>query len=291
MKVRIGVSADNVDGFLELVDDCERLGIDSLWLSEIIAGPLPDPVVGMAAALARTSRLKVGTGVMVLPGRHPVHVAKQLVSLARIAPGRVLPAFGLKPARSPEAAFYPVPEGRRAALFDETLRALRLLVTEPEVSFHGEFFSLDGVTVGTLPDKPLDIWLGGRVPAAFERIGRLADGWLGSFVTPAEATAGIAHINRAAADAGRAVDPEHHGMSLGVVFGEVPDGFLADIARRRADVDPTTFFPRGWAAARARIEEFVAAGVSKFVVRPVLHPGGAAGFIEEFAAELLPLQT
>ena len=71
------------------MDILEQAGIDSLWLPEMVYGPLVDPFIGMSFALARTERLKVGTGVAVLPGRHPVLVAKQLASLAGLAPRRV----------------------------------------------------------------------------------------------------------------------------------------------------------------------------------------------------------
>ena len=75
----------------------------------------------MAYALSRTTSLKVGTGVAVLPGRSPILVAKQLVSLARLAPKRVLPVFGLSPARPSERVAFPVPKGQRGAVFDESL--------------------------------------------------------------------------------------------------------------------------------------------------------------------------
>ena len=93
------------------MDALEAAGVDSLWLPEMVYGSLVDPFIGMAHALARTSRLKVGTGVAVLPGRHPVLVAKQLATLAGLAPRRVLPVFGLKRARPDQLAF-PVPPGR-----------------------------------------------------------------------------------------------------------------------------------------------------------------------------------
>src|ERR1035438_4402633 len=122
MKVRIGVSlgAAGVPAqFSAAVDALERAGVDSLWLPEMVYGSLVDPFIGMTYALARTSRLKVGTGVAVLPGRHPVLVAKQLATLAGLAPRRGLPVFGLKPARPAELAAFPVPPGRPAAGFDE----------------------------------------------------------------------------------------------------------------------------------------------------------------------------
>jgi probable F420-dependent oxidoreductase len=221
MKVRIGVSLgpmatpERLGPSARLLEDA---GIDSLWLSEVVYGPLVEPVVGMAHALAVTSRLKVGTGVVVLPGRHPVLVAKQLASLAAVAPGRVLPVFGLRPARRPEAAAFPVP-GPRAAVFDESMELLRLLLTQDDVSFAGRYFTVESATVGPRPAKPLDIWLGGSAPEGLRRAGRLADGWLGSFLTPSEAAAAREQIQAAAAEAGREVDPEHFGISLALSEG------------------------------------------------------------------------
>src|SRR5580698_6145943 len=164
MKIRIGISLGPAAGpgeFAAAVDLLEAEGIDSLWLSEMVFGSLVEPFTGMAWALARTERLKVGTGVAVLPGRSPVLVAKQLLSLAALAPRRVLPVFGLQPARRAERPVFPAPPGRRAALFDETLRLLRLLLAGEPVSFAGEFFTVDRAQVGPAPARPLDIWLGG----------------------------------------------------------------------------------------------------------------------------------
>src|ERR1700749_1218010 len=171
------------------------MGIDSLWLPELVFGSLVEPFIGMAHALARTSRLKVGTGVAILPGRHPVLVAKQLASLAAVSPGR------------------------RAAVFDESLELLRLLLRQESVSFTGQYFTVEGASVGPPPAKPLDIWTGGSAPGALRRTGRLADGWLGSFLTPAEAGAARETIQAAAADAGREIEEDHFGISLAVVTG------------------------------------------------------------------------
>ena len=176
MKVRIGISLGpaGIPGqFADAVDLLEQAGVDSLWLSEITYSPLVEPFTGMAFALARTRRLKAGTGVSVLPGRNPVLVAKQLASLAGLAPGRVLPVFGVLPAQPAERVLFDVPDGRRAAVFDESLRLIRLLLTAERVSFDGEFFTVSDATVGTLPAKPLDIWLGGSAPAGLRRVGRL----------------------------------------------------------------------------------------------------------------------
>jgi len=312
MKVRIGVSlgpAGTPAGFASAVDLLEQAGVDSLWLPENVYSPVVEPFTGMAFALSRTRKLKVGTGISVLPGRHPVLVAKQLASIAGLAPRRVLPVFGLQPAQPAERVLFGVPEGQRAAVFDEALTLLRLMLTQEWVSFEGSFFSVSGASVGVLPAKPLDIWLGASAPAGLRRVGRLADGWLGSLLTPAEAAAAVTTIQQAAADASREVEADHFGLSIPVVLDGMPDSLLASIRRRRPDADPATLVPVGWAGARRLIEQYVEAGLSKFVVRPALpfpaagppvpaaspasapSPASFAPFLDGFLRELVPLQN
>jgi probable F420-dependent oxidoreductase len=294
MKVRIGVSlgaAGAPGGFAAAVDLLESAGIDSLWLPENVYGSAVEPFTGIAFALARTRRLKAGSGISVLPGRHPVLVAKQIASLAALAPGRVLPVFGLQPALAAERGLFPVPAGQRAAVFDESLALLRLLLSSPAVTFSGAFFTVDGASVGPLPDRPLDIWLGGSAPAGLRRVGRLADGWLGALLTPAEAASAVRVILQAAAEAGRVVDPDHFGISLPVAFDGVPAALAEAIARRRPGVAPESLVADGWAGARRLISEYVAAGLSKFVVRAASPVGSFDAFIADFARELIPLQT
>ncbi len=293
MKVRIGISlgpAATAGGLAAAVGQLESARIDSLWLSEVVYGDLVEPFTAMTYALARTSHLKVGTGVAVLPGRHPVLVAKQLTSMAALAPGRVLPVFGLKPARPAENAAFPVP-GNRGEVFDEALRLLRLLVSQQRVSFAGRFFTVEDATAGPVPAKPLDIWLGGSAPGALRRVGELGDGWLASFLTPAEAGRGREQIQAAAAAAGREVDPEHFGISLAV--GPLTPETVRVIESRRPGIDPSSLAPADWVAARHMIDEYVAAGLSKFVLRPVLRsgPAGLEKFIGEFVTEIMPMQT
>jgi probable F420-dependent oxidoreductase len=294
MGVRIGVSlgASGAPGELEAaVGLLEAAGVDSLWLPENVYGPAVEPFTGMTFALAKTTRLKAGSGISVLPGRHPVLVAKQLVSLAGLAPGRVLPVFGLQPALAAERALFPVPPGQRGAVFDEALTLLRLMLTSGVVSFRGSFFTVQDASVGPLPARPLDIWLGGSAPSGLRRVGRLADGWLGSLLTPVEAGEAVATINAAADEAGREVDQDHFGTSLAIAFGGIPDALAASIRRRRPDADPAELVADGWAGARDLISAFTDAGLSKFVVRPATTQESLEDFIGGFAGELMPLQT
>jgi probable F420-dependent oxidoreductase len=294
MKVRIGASlgpAGGADQFAAAVDLLEQAGVDSLWLPEIVYSPLVEPFTGMAFALSRTRRLKAGSGISVLPGRHPVLVAKQLASLAGLAPRRVLPVFGLQSAQPAERALFPVPAGQRAAVFDESLALLRLLLTTETVSFDGSFFTVSEASVGPLPAKPLDIWLGGSAPGGLRRVGRLADGWLGSLLTPAEAREAVAVINEAAADVDRAVDDDHFGLSLPVALDGVPQSLRASIGRRRPHTDPQLLVAAGWDGARRMIEQYVEAGLSKFVIRPATRPEPFGSFVDGFVRAMLPLQN
>lgn len=300
MKVRIGIGslptpATGDGGFAELVDELEARGIDSLWLPDLVGTDSVDALTGMAFAVGRTRSLKVGTGVLVLPGRNPALVAAQLASLAALAPKRILPAFGVRPARPRERQLYPVPDGKRAAVFEEALVVVRRLLAEERVTHHGEFFDLDDATIGPRPPGRLDLWLGGRAPVGLERIGRLADGWLGSFVTPAEAAECRDTIERAAAAAGREIEEDHYGTNLAVVPPEATaaqvDAALAASLDRRPDVDPQKIVAHGWDEARDRIREYVDAGLTKFVVRPATPVASWQGFLDAFDQELRPLET
>ncbi len=293
MKIRFGVGlgANTAPGELAgIVDHLESSGVDSLWFSELVYSPAVDPVVGMAYALARTARLKVGTSVAVLPGRHPVLVAKQLASLAAVAPKRVLPVFGLRSAIPAERELFVVPDGQRAAVFDESLRVLRSALAGDSASYAGEYFTVSAAEVAPRPAPPLDIWLGGSAPAAFRRIGALADGWLGSFLTPAEARAGREAIERAAAQADRSIEPDHFGISLAVADGELPAAAIAAARSRRPEVDPGELIAADWDRLHRQLDAYIAAGLSKFVIRPV-GAGPMDSFIDRFVSELLDRQT
>jgi probable F420-dependent oxidoreductase len=293
VKIRFGVGLGADTGpeqLAGLVDYLEATGVDSLWFSELVYSKAVDPFVGMAYALARTTRLKVGTSVAVLPGRHPVLVAKQLASLAGLAPKRVLPVFGLRSAIPAEREIFVVPDGERAAVFDESLQLLRSVLEQQDVAFSGEYFAVSSAGIQPRPAKPLDIWLGGSAPAAFRRIGQLGDGWLGSFLTPDEARAGREQIQRAAEEAGREIEPDHFGINLAVSDGGVPDALVAAVKRRRPEIDPAELIAGDWHQLHRQLDAYLEAGLTKFVIRPAL-PANIDAFIDRFVAELGPRQN
>lgn len=291
MKVRVGFGLGtrtaSLDGvrFAELVDALEVLGFDSLWLSERLGGECPDPMLGLAFAAARTSRLKLGTSVQVLPGRNPFVVAKQWASLDRLSEGRALPAFGLGVTDPREQAAFGVAPRERGARFDGLLDTVRRLWRGEEVS---------GTTVAPLPVQDrLDVWLGGTSPAALARVGRVGDGWLPSFCTPADVEAGRAVIEREAAAHGRAIDPDHFGALVLYLpdEGPLPDPVAAAVAARRPGVDPAEVVAAGLDALAGLLRRFVDAGASKFVVVPVVEPASWPEHLATVAEAVHPLET
>lgn len=301
MKIRIGMGlgtrsavADG-EGFAALVDGLEHHGFDSLWLSERINGPAPDPLAALAFAAGRTTKLKLGTSVLILPGRTPALLAKELATIDRLSGGRLLPAVGLGAVDPVEQSAFGVARTDRGPIFDEMLPLLRRLWTGERVDHEGHFFTLSGVRVDPRPvQDTIDIWLGGVAPSELRRVGRLGDGWLPSFCTVEDVRDGIPAIVEEADRHGRAIDPEHFGALIAYRDGDLPDAVAAFLARRKPGVDADAVIPRGLDGVRATIEQMVEVGASKFVVLPFTEPSGASAWEDELgriAAALFPLQT
>jgi len=297
VKVRIGFGLGvaglrDESRFGQLVDGLEQLRFDSLWLSERVAGDSPDPVVGLAVAAGRTSRLKLGTSVQVLPGRNPALLAKSWASLDRLSGGRALPAFGLGNPVAAEHEAFGVPREARASIFDEALPLMRRLWVEDGVDHDGEHFHYKALTVRPKPvQTPLDVWMGGRAPSELRRCGRLGDGWLASFCTPADTAAGRPVIEEAAAAAGRSIDPEHFGAMVTYAHQEIPAPLRERLAAVRPEVDPAALVPVGLPALRARLTEFVAVGFSKLVLVALAEPDDWPAELGRLADAVLDLQT
>ena len=285
------MASGDPEAFATVVDGLERFGFDSLWVAERASGPALDPVVAMTFAAARTTKLKFGPSVMVLPGRNPVLLAKAMASLDRISNGRLLPAFGLGVADAAEHQAFGVARMDRAAWFNEALPLMRRLWTEDEVDHHGPRFRLDAARVDVKPvQQPLDVWMGGIAPSELRRVGRLGDGWLPSFVTPNDVRGGIAAIKQHADEAHREIDPEHYGALLTYTDGPLPDRFLELIKLRQPDKNPSDLVASNRQELRSKIEAFIETGASKFVVMPLGEPPNWAEEVEALADDLLPMQ-
>ncbi|HET6367527.1 MAG TPA: LLM class flavin-dependent oxidoreductase, partial [Pseudomonadales bacterium] len=237
MKIRIGVGASGAsstpEALGELVASIDELGFDSLWLSEVLTGPVIDPAVGLAWAAASNPRVKLGT-TMLLPGRNVLRLAKQLASLDVLCRGRLLVTLVPGLTYPPEREAIGVEPKQRGAVIDEALPLLRRLWAGETVSHEGATGTFQNVKLSPLPvQQPLEVWLGGTVPSALERCGRLSDGWLPSLCTPEEAAAGRVVIEEAAAKAGRSISGEHFGMSIGYASKPIDPATARVMAARR----------------------------------------------------------
>jgi len=301
MKVRIGYGpgighpSASSEWFAGFVDDLERLHFDSLWLPERLAGPSTDPVVGLAFAAGRTKHLKLGTSVLVVPGRNPVVLAKELASLDALSDGRFLPAFGLGVASPIEQEAFGVERRERAAMFDEALALIRSAWSGERVDHDGEHYHLHDFRLTVRPTQPLlEVWLGGTAPSELKRVGRLADGWLPSFITPEKAREGRAVVEEVAQRHGRSIDPEHFGALITYTLDGVPDYFRSFLSTRMPDVEPESIVATGVEGVKQMLERFLEYGFSKFVLVPISPSTDAAvsrDELELIASEILPLQN
>lgn len=290
MKVRFAFSAGATAGsgdLAALVDGAEDAGFDSLWFSDLTVLGEVDPLLAVAFAAARSDRLHLGVNLVPF-GRQPYVVARQLAQLDQLSGGRLLvtmvPGLGLLQ----ERAALGVTGAHRGRTMDAVLPQLRAW-------WSGDAVEVDGVAVrqAVLPrQQPLEVWLGGSGPEAVARAGRLADGWLGSFLAPVDAGRVRRAIQAEAAGAGRAIDPEHFGLSVAYARHGDDLGRASRRIPRRPGAPVPPPVPVGRGALRAMVGALVDEGLSKFVVRPVAPAAGGIDDDLAWAADaLLDLQN
>jgi probable F420-dependent oxidoreductase len=174
----------------------ERLGYDSLWAGEHVVVPSPrvepspmepeepilDPLVALAHVAAHTERVLLGTGVIILPQRNPLVLAKQVASLDVLSGGRLILGLGVG-YLEPEMRAIGVPMEGRGTRADEYLAAMRALWEEEAPAFQGRHVRFDAVDAHPRPvQRPLPVVVGGHTRAAHRRAARSADGWYGFMV-------------------------------------------------------------------------------------------------------------
>src|SRR5215208_3588436 len=186
----------------------EALGFDSAWTQEQALGhttPMLDPVATMTYAAACTERLRLGCAVFVTPLHNPVHLAKSLSTLDQLSRGRLEIGVGSGAGRRMFAAFG-IEGDSVIARFNEGLRLMKALWTEPQVTFQGRFWQLDDAAQEPKPfQKPHPpLWFGGHHPAALRRAVRHGDGFFGAgSSTTAQFVDQMQVVREALAEAGR----------------------------------------------------------------------------------------
>jgi probable F420-dependent oxidoreductase len=184
------------EGAARIAALAERLGYDSLWAGEHVVVPSPrvdpspmepdepilDPLVALAHLAGHTERILLGTGLIILPQRNPLVLAKQAASLDVVSGGRLILGIGVG-YLEPEMTAIGVPMEGRGARSDEYLAAMRSLWHDDAPAHDGRYASFVGVDAYPRPvQRPLPIVVGGHTNAAFRRSARHADGWYGFLV-------------------------------------------------------------------------------------------------------------
>jgi probable F420-dependent oxidoreductase len=236
----------------------EDAGFESIWVGDHVALPLDAPddaeqprleaIVALAHLAAVTSRVRLAVGVIVLPQRQPVLLAKQLTSLDVLCGGRLIVGLGAG-YLEPELNALGATLAERGARVDEHLAAMRALWDEPVPQFDGRFVRFAGVLQRPQPlQRPHPpIVLGGHAPAALRRAARSADGWFGWELSPEAAEAYVAGL---------------------------PEGMETTVKPDR-ELDPET------------VRRYAAAGVHRLVVEPHPSTGAATETLIERVAGLL----
>jgi probable F420-dependent oxidoreductase len=188
-------------------EQAEQLGFADVWTSEHIilpdGAPYPpsplfyDPVLALTWAAAYTSRVGLGTSVLILPMRHPLPLAKELSTLHNLSGGRLILGVGVG-WLEPEFAALGVPFNERGRRMDEGIAMMRAVWSQDPVTFEAKYISAEirDMTMLPQPISPIPMWHGSRSEAAHRRTVRVGDGWHGSQVTPEQAKEVVARLRR-----------------------------------------------------------------------------------------------
>ncbi len=264
------------DGFWRWVDLCEQGGLDSIWQTDRIVSktPILECMTTLAAIAGRTRRIKFGVNVVSVALREPVLLAKQCATIDLLSGGRLLPGFGIGSPRGAEWTAMNIDTTTRGRKTDEALEIISRLWAGEALDYDGRHFKLTKASISPTPVQPdLPMWIGGSSEAAMKRTARLGTGWQAGAETPQTVGSVIAGIKAALVETGRTIDEDHYGAAFAFRFGGPDDPGVAKVSeqyRNRTGRDPKDSFAMGDAdVILQRLTEYVEAGASKFILRPI----------------------
>jgi probable F420-dependent oxidoreductase len=249
----------------------EAAGFESLWVADHVVLPDPpvagrpmapdmrliEPIVALTFLAAHTSRIRLATGVIILPQRQAVVLAKQLASLDVMSNGRVIFGLGVGWCE-PEMNSTGAPFKERGRVGDDYLAAMQALWTQPKPSYHGAYVSFEGVQAMPRPvQTPIPVVVGGRTPPAYRRAVAHGHGWYGFGLDVAETQKSVAALGDAAKKVARPAGLGKLEISITPPGYDLPDKTMRDA--------------------------YAAAGVDRMIVRP--RPDMDAAVLERFAAD------
>lgn len=245
MTMRFGFVVPNnlgvtdFNALIELAQQAEELGFDSVWVNHHVLNigyvlerigdrPYQDPLITLAWIGARTTRIRLGTSVLVMPYLHPMTLAKQAATLDRFCGGRLTLGLGVGSLPEENAALG-IPYPSRGRYSDEFLQVVRALWTGESVSFHGEFFNFENILASPTPmQKPhLPLIVAGNRPQALRRAARFGDGWHPMSLPPDSVRKRLPVIREEAEKAGR---PAPETVQLRIDIGRITAESVADFA-------------------------------------------------------------
>jgi len=249
----------------------DNAGFESLWVADHVV--LPDPpvagrpmkpdmqlieaVVALTFLAAHTSRIRLATGVVILPQRQAVVLAKQLASLDVLSNGRLIFGLGVGWCE-PEMRATGAPFAERGRVGDEYLTAMQTLWTQPKPAHRGKYVAFEGIQAMPRPvQQPIPIVVGGRTPPAYRRAVTKGHGWYGFGLDLAETQKSVSALRDAAKSVSRPAELGRLEISITPPSYDVPD--------------------------KAAIEAYAAAGVDRLILRP--RPEMDAPALERFASE------
>jgi probable F420-dependent oxidoreductase len=290
-----------------VAEKAEALGYDTVWFSDHIviptevksfypydpSGKMPfnpsepywEPLTVIGYVAGRTSRLRLGTSVLILPYRNPIVTAKMLATLDVLSNGRVTLGAGVGWMEEEFKAIGLDTYARRGAYSDECIRIFRELWTKDNPSFQGEFHQFSNIRCEPRPVQPggLPIWIGGHTPQAIRRVARLGDGWQPlvqrppADLPPAEMQEKIAQLRAFAQQAGR--DPQRITLAMGSSIQFI-DG---------AATGPRSLFTGTPAQIVDTLRRYQELGIQNFRCDfPSLSIDGLLQAMERFATEVRP---
>jgi probable F420-dependent oxidoreductase len=249
----------------------EAAGFESLWVADHVVLPDPpvegrpmapdmrllDPVVALTFLAAHTSRIRLGTGVIILPQRQALVLAKQLASLDVLSSGRLIFGLGVGWCE-PEMRAVGAPFKERGRVSDDYLAAMRAVWTQPKPAHRGPYVSFEGVQAMPRPvQTPIPIVVGGRTPPAYRRAVTQGHGWYGFGLDVGETRKSVAALQEAGQKSPRPKELGPLEISVTPPGYDVPD--------------------------KATIDAYAAAGVGRLILRAP--PKMEAPELERFAAE------
>jgi probable F420-dependent oxidoreductase len=305
-----GIAARNFTAYPEMPDPkalieygekVEALGYDSLWVwDHILLGvdpnfPIMDSLTTLTTIAARTKRIKLGTGILVLPLRNPVALAKQLATMDQFSNGRLIMGMASGWYKR-EFDALGIPFEKRGKLMDENLDILNRLWTEEKVD--GKYMA-HNISAAVMYPKPVQkprmpLLIGGYVDRVLQRAGVTGDGWLTYFYEPKNFTKSWNKVRAAAKEAGKDPDKLLNAAQLPIMVGASKEAVqveMLDWLNKEWDFPANSDCSRESAIMGsvdecvAQLKEHLAVGVQKIIFVPYKY---RADQVEIIAREIIP---